>query len=252
MDFNLILIGNMRICSKCNLEKDENCFSKGGRGYLKSQCKDCNKQYRLDHKTEQQEYDKQYYQDNKKPIYEANKSLFKEKNAKYYQENKEVLLEKRKMYYIDNLPVIKDRAHQYRLTHKGARNKHSKDRYDNDPVFKLRVLVSTAVGKFLKNVGSSKDGKSSSKYLPYTIQELKDHIEKQFESWMTWSNQGKYDPKIWNDNDQTTWVWQIDHIIPQSKLIYTSLDEDNFQKAWALDNLRSLSAKQNIMDRNRR
>jgi len=69
---------------------------------------------------------------------------------------------------------------------------------------------------------------------------------------MTWDNQGKYDPKIWDDNDQTTWMWNIDHIIPQSKLTYTSLDEDNFQKAWALNNLRPLSAKQNILDGNRR
>lgn len=78
----------MKTCSKCGLPKDESCFSKGGKGYLKSQCKDCDKQYRYDHKAEQQEYDRQYYQDNKKPIYEANKPLFKEKNAKYYQENK--------------------------------------------------------------------------------------------------------------------------------------------------------------------
>lgn len=43
----------MKICSKCGFLKDENCFSKGGKGYLKSQCKDCDKQYRLDHKDEQ-------------------------------------------------------------------------------------------------------------------------------------------------------------------------------------------------------
>lgn len=272
----------MKICSKCDLPKDDSCFSKGSKGYIKSQCKSCDKQYRLDHKAEQQAYDKQYYQNKKKPVYEVNKPAFKEKNAEYYQENKEeildrvheyavenpdkikdgkkryyeenkeAILENQKVYYADNLPLIKERARKYRLTHKEERNHHSKDRYDNDPAFKLRILVSTAVGKFLKNIGSSKDGKSSSKYLSYSIQELKDHLEKQFEPWMNWNNQGKYDPKTWNDNDQTTWMWQIDHIVPQSKLTYTSLDEDNFQKAWALNNLRPLSAKQNIIDGNRR
>jgi len=98
----------------------------------------------------------------------------------------------------------------------------------------------------------NKGCKSISKYLLYTIGELKNHLETQFESWMTWNNQGKYDPKTWDDNDQTTWTWNIDHIIPQSKLFYTSLEDDNFKKAWALNNLRPLSAKQNILDGNRR
>ena len=105
---------------------------------------------------------------------------------------------------------------------------------------------------FTKRFSFNKNGQSSSKYLPYTIQELKQHLEKQFEPWMNWDNQGKYDPKTWNDGDPTTWTWQIDHIIPQSKLSYTSIDQDNFQKAWALNNLRPLSAKQNILDGNRR
>jgi hypothetical protein len=272
----------MKTCSKCGFPKDDERFSSNGRGGRKTQCRDCDKQYRLDHKTEQQVYDKQYYQNNKKTIYEANKPAFKEKNAKYYQENKEeilnrvqeytvenldkikkdkklyyeenrkIILENQKTYYVDNLSTIKERAREYRLTHKGARNRHSKDRYDNDPAFKLRALVSNAVGKFLKNAGSSKSGKSSSKHLPYTIQALKAHLETQFDSWMTWDNQGKYDPKSWNDNDQTTWTWQIDHIIPHSKLSYSTMTDENFQKCWALDNLRPLSAKQNNKDGNRR
>jgi hypothetical protein len=93
---------------------------------------------------------------------------------------------------------------------------------------------------------------SSSKYLPYTIQELKEHLEFQFEPWMTCDNQGKYDSQTCDDNDQTTWIWNIDHIVPQSKLTYTSLDEYNFQKAWALNNLRPLPAKQNLLNGNRR
>jgi len=272
----------MKICSKCSIPKDDGCFSKNGRGSHKTQCKDCDKRYRIDNKTKQKEYDKQYYQNNKKQVYEANRIIFKEKNAKYYQKNKEVILDRvreyaaenpdkikdsrksyyeknkeviledQKTYYITNLLVIKERARKYRLSHKYARNKHSKYRYNNDLVFKLRILVSAAVGKFLKNVGSSKDGKSISKYLPYTIQELKTHLEQQFEPWMSWDNQGKYDPKIWDDNNQATWMWNIDHIIPQSKLTYTSLNEYNFQKTWALSNLRPLSAKQNIIDGNRR
>lgn len=90
------------------------------------------------------------------------------------------------------------------------------------------------------------------KYIPYSIEDLKIHIEKQFESWMTWDNHGRYDRESWNDNDSNTWTWQFDHIIPQSLLPYTNMEDENFQKCWALENLRPLSAKQNLIDGNRR
>lgn len=65
---------------------------------------------------------------------------------------------------------------------------------------------------------------------------------------MTWDNWGIYDPVVWDDNDSTTWTWQIDHIIPQSMLKFDSLEHDNFKKCWVLENLRPYSAKQNIKD----
>ena len=69
---------------------------------------------------------------------------------------------------------------------------------------------------------------------------------------MTWDNHGNYNKQLWNDNDQLTWTWQLDHIIPQSDLLYISMSEDNFKKCWALSNLRPYSAKQNLLDSNRK
>jgi 5-methylcytosine-specific restriction endonuclease McrA len=65
---------------------------------------------------------------------------------------------------------------------------------------------------------------------------------------MNWDNHGSYRKHTWNDDDSSTWSWQIDHIIPQSDLPYTSMAEENFHKSWALNNLRPLSAKQNLLD----
>ena len=45
--------------------------------------------------------------------------------------------------------------------------------------------------------------------------------------------------------------WHIDHIIPQSKLLYDSMDHPNFQKCWALENLQPLWAKDNISKSNK-
>jgi hypothetical protein len=86
------------------------------------------------------------------------------------------------------------------------------------------------------------------KFLSYTIEELKLHLEKQFESWMNWDNYGIYKSKLWDDDDQSTWRWQIDHIIPQSNFLYTSMEDENFSKCWDLNNLRPYSAKQNCID----
>jgi len=76
--------------------------------------------------------------------------------------------------------------------------------------------------------------------------------EKQFESWMSWNNHGIYNKKIWDDNSPLTWAWQIDHIVPHSSFKYTSMEDQAFKDCWALSNLRPYSAKQNIIDGNRR
>lgn len=117
-----------------------------------------------------------------------------------------------------------------------------------DPNFAVRQSVSHLIWRTLKNNNSSKDGESCLNYLGYTIDDLKQHLELLFEPWMSWNNYGKYDSKIWNDNDQKTWTWQIDHIIPQSDLPYTNMNDNNFKKCWSLENLRPLSSKQNNLD----
>jgi len=137
-----------------------------------------------------------------------------------------------------------------------------KDKYNNDSACRLMVICSTAIGKMLKQQGLSKNGKSSRSYLNFTEYDLYNYIEKQFslpenldnngEIWMNWENQGKYNPKTWDDNDSSTWVWQLDHIIPKSLLTYLSMEDLNFKICWHLLNLRPLSGKQNILDNNRR
>src|SRR5690606_38899432 len=124
------------------------------------------------------------------------------------------------------------------------KRKKYKEQNKHNLVYKLRKRVSNLVGISIKNNYGAKNGSSIST-LPYTIMELKNHLESQFEPWMTWNNWGIYNSKTWDDNDSSTWTWQIDHIIPQSKLPYDSLDHPNFQKCWALENLRPLNAKQN-------
>ena len=195
--------------------------------------KEYQRKYRLAHKEERRAYDKKNY--------DENKEYFEEKNNNYHLENKEDRKKYKKNYYQINKHKINDSCRIY-IKHK--RN--------NNVSFNLRCQVSKNINRILKSQGSSKNGNSILDFLYYSIQELKEHIEKQFESWMTWNNWGVYDSKTWDDNNNSTWTWQLDHIIPQSKLLYTSMEDDNFKRCWALNNLRPLSSKQNLLDGNRR
>jgi hypothetical protein len=123
------------------------------------------------------------------------------------------------------------------------RRRYVNKRRKTDPVFRLNGIISSSINKSLKRNGISK-----SKFLTYSIQELKEHLEKQFEPWMNWENHGVYNSETWKNDIQNTWTWNIDHIIPRSDLPYSSMKDENFNKCWALENLRPLSAKQNILE----
>lgn len=217
----------MKICTKCEIEKEDDdfYFRNKSKGIRHSECILCIKSRA-----------NSYYEENSERAIEVVKlyrmnyaDKINQNKKEYYKENKVSI----KAYQIEN----KDRIQK-------SQNEQRKKRRANDPSFRLRTYVSNSIRDVLKG---RKDGHTW-KNLPYSSQELKIHLEKQFESWMTWENHGKYDPKVWDDNNPTTWTWQIDHIIPQSDLLYDSVFDTNFQKCWALSNLRPLSAKQNIVE----
>ncbi len=217
----------MKICTKCGIEKkdDKFYFRNKSKGTRHSECIMC-------------------FKDRANLFYEENSEQVIEVVKLYRLNNTDKINQNKKEYYKEN----KDRIKVYQIENKveiqKSQNEQRKKRREDDPSFRLRTYVSNSIRDVLKG---RKDG-SSWKNLPYSAKELKDRLEKQFESWMTWDNHGKYDPKTWNDNDQATWTWQIDHIIPQSDLPYISMEDDNFKKCWALENLRPLSAKQNIVE----
>lgn len=113
------------------------------------------------------------------------------------------------------------------------------ERYRNDPAFKLKFSIGSRVREGLKK-SKGKKLDSTWDHLPYTPQELREHLEKQFEPWMNWDNHGMGEG-----------CWQIDHIYPHSKLPYDSLDHPNFQKCWALENLQPLCAIKNMKKGNK-
>jgi hypothetical protein len=212
----------MKVCYKCQIEKDESEFHKnkqieGGFHYY---CKECVKQYQDGVRLKRREYDKKYYREN---------------------------MERKKEY--DARPEIKERRKQRKKQYnakpetKKRNNQRAKERCQTDSCYKLRKCISTTIWRGLKNNGGSKRGSSILSKLPYTMQELKQHIESLWESWMSWKNHGPYDP-----NRKT---WQIDHIKPHSCFHYENMDCEEFRKCWSLSNLRPLESLANIKKGNK-
>jgi len=112
---------------------------------------------------------------------------------------------------------------------------------------------STILGKLESRVRSSMrqrflgKSKSNSYKLPFNILDLKVSLSSKFRDGMTWDNIGR---------------WHVDHIIP---LKYKNLDgsyywnqleladytTDTFKRAWGLDNLQPLWARDNLIKNNR-
>jgi hypothetical protein len=220
-------------CIVCNktlpLSSFRRRIRKNGKEYFYPYCLECQKiqdtNYRVENKEEISDRRKRQYAENSAPAIQ--------RAAAYYLNNKEILADVK----------VYQGVHKEQL--KVSRRAYKKNRKINDPFFKLKERMSSAIYLGLKSNGVSKGGKSIIEYLPYSIRELKEHLEKQFESWMTWNNYGMYNAKTWDDNDLTTWTWNIDHIIPQSIFRYTSMSDINFQECWSLSNLRPLSSKTN-------
>lgn len=127
-------------------------------------------------------------------------------------------------------------------------NDWDKIKRKTDVSYRLRRNVMHAIVASIRNYSFSNNKterltKAIFDHLPYTSEELKSHIESLWEPWMNWGNYGKY------DSEQLT--WQIDHIIPQSKLTYDSMDHSNFIKCWNLSNLQPLETIANIKKSNK-
>ena len=214
------------------------------------------------------EYKKEYYIKNKhnikqksKSYYESNNSIIKEKQFNYNFKNKNkksnydkkyrlLNLNKRKesykKYKENNAEKVKIYNNNYKIQNKDKLNEYMKNYMSfkrKDLKFKLKSRISNYIYLSIKN-----KKESIFSYLPYSLDELIKNIESKFEYWMSWSNWGKYNSSTWNDEDSSTWVWNIDHIIPHSTFNYKSFEDEDFKKCWSLDNLRPYSAKQNILD----
>src|SRR5690606_5685398 len=170
-------------CTKCNVEKNLTEYNIiKARGTYCSRCKLCIKSVR-----------KLYRENNKKLIkkqkqisYLNNKDTYKN----YYIKNEKRLKKIRKKYIANNKNLIRSYDKNRDPVKRKISQKTLYQKRRKNIEFVLRNRVSSIIHKVLKQNESSKNNESCTKYLPYTFQELKGHLESQFEPWMTWENWG--------------------------------------------------------------
>ena len=171
-------------------------------------------------------YAKVYYAENKEKIeaqqkvyYEENKEKIAAQHKVYHQENKEQRNARNKVYHEENREKILARKKVYR-----------RERYKNDPNFKMRTLLRNRLRKVLK--GNTKTGPTM-KLVGCTVAELWLHIEGLFEPGMTRENNGNGEG-----------FWHLDHKIPCCSFDFSDPEQQkicfhytNLQPLWCKDNL---------------
>lgn len=195
----------------------------------------------------------------KKEYYYANKEIVLERNRKYYLSHIEQIRARRKKYhreyYLKNRERVIERTSRYNKDNKEraamwARNRRKRadswiktraneDRYrirkmSEDVCFRLNWCMSRAVRQALKG---NKRGKSVQTVLGYSMGELKEHLQRMFTNKMSWDNYGSY--------------WHIDHIIPKSWFVYSSMEDEEFSMCWNYTNLQPMRAEDNQRKSNR-
>ncbi len=98
------------------------------------------------------------------------------------------------------------------------------------PKGKLSFNVRRLMWRSLKG---TKAGRKWENLAGYTVDQLKNHLEKLFGPEMTWENYGT--------------VWEIDHKIPTAAFNFERPEDPDFKRCWDLKNLRPLEVRRNRM-----
>lgn len=118
------------------------------------------------------------------------------------------------------------------LRRRGQYNPEYERMRRQDPRYKLQRNAACLARGGLRRKGGSKRGISFFAKVPYTVDELRLHLESLWLPGMTWANYGTY--------------WHIDHKKPQAAFEFTSMDDPGFQACWSLSNLQPLVAAENL------
>jgi len=136
----------------------------------------------------------------------------------------------------NNCKKLKEKNFKERQEHKRNRkNSYSKNRYKIDLKFNLNSKIGIIIWHSLKG---NKAGRGWESLVGYTLSDLIKRLNETMPVGYTWQ-------------DYLNGDLQIDHIIPRSAFNFTKPEHTDFRRCWALENLRLLPAKENMIKHDR-
>lgn len=203
-------------CSKCKQWKsiDNFCTCTANRDGLSHYCRQCQHEY--DMKRRETPYIPNYLQhkDGKKLCLTCKQWI--DEHDFYKSSSSKDGLSSRCKYCQQKY----DKEHREQIL---VRQRKYKQDAAKSPSFRLNDSFSAGIRTSLKE---NKAGQHWEDLVPYTLQQLKEHLESQFDENMNWNNYGSY--------------WEVDHVIPKNTFEFTTYTDKEFQICWSLDNLRPL------------
>jgi hypothetical protein len=152
----------------------------------------------------------------------------------YYLDNVDSFKKRQEQYIIDNPEEFKETQRKSNKKNRAKRNEYQKNWSKKtrvcDPLFRLKQSIQVFINKSLHK----KDLRTAD-ILGCTWEQFKQHIESQFEPWMTWDNRGG---KVVVGPNMT---WDLDHIIP----ISSAVTEDDVKRLNHYTNFQPLCSYQN-------
>jgi hypothetical protein len=229
-------------CSRCQIYRNLDNYNNSSQTWdkLRPECKICLTEKREANKEKMTEYNKKYWQETKEQQKEKNKiwrsnnqEKVKQSMKEWLEKNKEYKKLKDKEYREENWEKKKEYNRKW---HKNNYEdlKNNIERVDEFNKYRIKTNISRRIREILKQDKSQ----SSSKYVGCSLDELKTHLETQFEEGMNWDNYGSYTFQ----EDKSG--WHIDHIIPCTAFNLEDPIEVgacfyymNLQPLWGKDNI---------------
>lgn len=204
--------------------------------------KDERAEYNKEYSKKWRETHREYIKICKREWAEANPDKRKEYKRKYNELHREKINAENRKRYLDNPDLVKAQKKKsaakhpdYRKKWREANPEKAKEKDQRD----YKKAVSTPKGKLKRRmtcaiwrtIHDSKANRSWESLVGYTVDQLKQHIEKLFKEGMSWDNYGT--------------VWEIDHKIPVAVFNFEKPEDIDFRLCWSLKNLQPLPVSEN-------
>lgn len=165
-------------------------------------------------------------------LYLSKQDEIKKRQREYYYKNKERVRAYVRGYYQRNKEKLREVSKKWvsRNQEKSRlyKKQHIKRKLQNDPAFRLMTNLRRRIRSL-----NAKNSDRTMLLIGCSINELKAHLESQWDHWMNWGNYGFGDGK-----------WVVDHIKPCSK--FDLLNTEDRLACFHYTNLRPLCWRENL------